>query len=102
MTKDGIEYNLEITPYFVEKEYNGSILKYKFSSDLYKNKFLILSKYTPDNKFMKKGVEIDRTLENDLLLYSAIEKRGFLIESSFLSKITKLSDIKIKITYEVM
>lgn len=101
MTKDGIEYDLNITPFIIQKTYNGMILNYKFSSEFYKNKFSVLSKFTIDSKMNKKGIKIDRTLENDLLLYSAIEKRGFLIETSHLTKINKLSDIKIKITYDV-
>jgi hypothetical protein len=101
MTKDGIEYNLDITPYIVTTHYEGCILTYKFSSEFYKNKFMMVSKYTTDKKMMKKGIEINRKLENDILLYSAIEKRGFQIETSHLTKIENLKDIKIKIMYDV-
>ena len=41
MTKDGIEYDFNITPYEIMKKYNGIILTYKFSSELYKNKFIM-------------------------------------------------------------
>lgn len=101
MTKDGIEYDLNITPYEVKKEYEGCILTYKFSSQFYKNKFTILSHYAADKKLQKVGVEVDRTLETDILLYSIIEKRGFQIVTSHLTKIENLKDIKIKISYDV-
>ena len=101
MTKDGIEYNLDITPYVIKKSYNGCILTYKFSSEFYKNKFNILSEYATDYNLQKIGIEIDRTLETDILLYSTIEKRGFQIETSHLTKIENLKDVKIKITYDV-
>jgi hypothetical protein len=65
------------------------------------NKFNILSHYASDKKLQKAGIEIDRTLETDILLYSAIEKRGFQIVTSHLNKIENLKDIKIKITYDV-
>lgn len=102
MTKDGIEYDLNVTPWIVEKKYNGCILTYKFSSELYKNKFAILSSITEVEKSMKKlGISYDMTLAKDIKLYSAIEKRGFQIVTSHLTSINKLSDLKVKISYDV-
>lgn len=102
MTKDGIEYDFNKTPYEVSKKYNGSILTYKFSSEFYKNKFIILSRESRVNKKLKLlGINYDETLLHDIKLYSLIEKRGFQIVTSHLTKINKISDLKIKISYDV-
>lgn len=102
MTKDGVEYDFDITPYKVDKKYNGTILTFKFSSEFYKNKFVILSKESRVNKKMKVlGISYDETLIHDIQLYSAIEKRGFQIVTSHLTKINKVSDLKVKISYDV-
>jgi hypothetical protein len=101
MTKDGIEYNLDITPWEVKKKYNGCILTYKFSSEFYKNKFIVLSKFTENKEMKKLGISIDNTMLSDIKLYSAIEKRGFQIITSHLEKLENLKDMKIKISFDV-
>lgn len=102
MTKDGIEYNFDKTPYETTKKYNGCVLTFKFSSEFYRNKFVILSKEPCVNKKMKMlGISYDETLLKDIKLYSIIEKRGFQIVTSHLTKISNLKDLKIKVSYDV-
>ena len=102
MTKDGIEYDFDITPYEVQKKYNGTILTYKFSSEFYKNKFVVLSGITEVERDMRKlGINCDVTLLRDIKLYSKIEKRGFQIVTSHLNKIDKMNELKVKISYDV-
>jgi len=102
MTKDGIEYDFNITPYETVKKYNGCILTFKFSSEFYKNKFDILSRETQLNKKLKiVGIDYDETLLHDIKLYFLIEKRGFQIVTSHLTKINKVTDLKVKISYDV-
>ena len=103
MTKDGIEYDFNKTPWETIKQYNGCNLVFKFSSEFYKNKFIILSRETHLNKKMKMlGISYDETLLHDIKLYSVIEKRGFQIVTSHLTKISNLKDLKIKVTYDVI
>ena len=89
MTKDGIEYNLLISPYIVKVKYEKCFLKFMFSSELYKNKFLNLriSHYERIvgrlKKLTKSNLEIKEiNIYSDITLYNMIEKRGFLIIES--------------------
>lgn len=103
MTKDGIEYDLNATPWEVQKKYNGCILTYKFSSEFYKNKFVILTQACECEKGLQKlNVIHDLTLARDIKLYSKIEKRGFQIVTSHLNKVNQVSDLKIKVSYDVL
>ena len=95
LTKRGIAYNLEKSPYEVEIEYQDETIKYKFSSLYYVNMF--------NDKLESNRNEINRSLSNrfgftiqndkisDLRLYSKVEKRGFLIETS--KEVIKCLDI---------
>lgn len=83
LTRAKIAYNLYKTPYVLERVYEGQIIKYHFSSELYKDKFESRTKenrYNLDlslwNRF---GFIINSALIADLRLYSSIEKRGYLI-----------------------
>ena len=86
LTRNGIAYNLKLSPYEVKIKYDkDSYIKYKFSSNLYKENF--------ENKLKENRVNISTSLSkrfgfiiineklSDLKLYSSIEKRGFLIET---------------------
>lgn len=86
LTRNGIAYNLKLSPYEVKVKYDkDSYVKYKFSSNLYKENF--------ENKLLSNRDSISRSLSKrfgfiivneklcDLKLYSSIEKRGFLIET---------------------
>ena len=86
LTRNGIAYNLKLSPYEVKIKYDkDSYIRYKFSSNLYKENF--------ENKLKDNRVNISTSLSKrfgfiivneklcDLKLYSSIEKRGFLIET---------------------
>ena len=86
LTRNGIAYNLSLSPYKLNIEYGkNDYITFKFSSDLYKDKFL--------NKLQENRVSINESLSKrfgfnilneklcDLKLYSSIEKRGFYIET---------------------
>lgn len=86
LTRNGIAYNLKLSPYEVIVNYNkNEQIKYKFSSNLYKENF--------ENKLLSNRDSISTSLSKrfgfiivneklcDLKLYSSIEKRGFLIET---------------------
>ena len=79
MTKNGIEMNLQISPYKVIK--NG--IEFHFSSKLYKKKFLdkleSYQEYVNDSLSNRFGVSVDFGILASIVLYSNIEKRGFLI-----------------------
>lgn len=85
MTPSGIEYRLEISPYYVNVEYhNGNKIAFYFSSELGKRKFsqgleenrqAIHESLT--NRFrMKFKISPDFC---DLQFYKRIERRGYLI-----------------------
>lgn len=104
MTKDGIEYNFDITPYHVEKKYNGCILTYKFSSDLYKNKFIMNTRENfkkVDKKLKTIGINFEIGILEDIKEYVKIEKRGFQIVTSHLTKIRSVKDLKIKTSFDI-
>lgn len=86
MTKDGIEYNLLISPYIVEIKYEDKYLNFMFSSELYKNKFINMRAAHNERiverlkKLTKSNLEIKEfNIYSDITLYNMIEKRGFLI-----------------------
>ena len=83
LTRSLIAYDLNISPHVYEVEYQNSVVKYVFSSNLYKVSFV--------NKLEQNRAKINQSLSNrfgftiranklaDLKLYLTIEKRGFLI-----------------------
>lgn len=83
LTKSNIAYDLNKSPHELSVEYNSCTIKYVFSSELYRTKFL--------DKFNDNRGKINTSLSNrfdiniqchmlaDLKLYKTIEKRGFLI-----------------------
>lgn len=86
LTRNGIAYNLKLSPYEHIIDYpNGESVKYKFSSQLYRENFINKVKGNREkisqslsNRF---GIDISNDVLCDLKLYSSIEKRGFLIET---------------------
>lgn len=97
LTKSKIAYDLKISPHQVVMDYGtGEKVKFIFSSELYKNKFL--------ERYEEHREQINNSLSNrfgikivindlaDLRLYTTIEKRGFLIYKG-LVKIECLNDI---------
>lgn len=83
LTRNNICYELEKSPYKVIVDYDDIEVEYRFSSELYVNKFC--------EKFVDNRININKSLSNrfgialklnrlaDLKLYITIEKRGFLI-----------------------
>lgn len=82
MTRNGIVYNLNISPYRITIDdltfYFSSInhLK-KFSDKLNENRKII--KHSLSKRF---GFTVNITLLADIVLYSRVETRGFLITSN--------------------
>lgn len=86
LTRNGITYNLKLSPYeHIIKYSNGETIKYKFSSVLYREKFITRlneNRETINNSLSKRfGIELNNNVLCDLKLYSCIEKRGFLVET---------------------
>lgn len=83
LTRNGISYNLEQSPYKVVKTYNNTEIIYKFSSQLYVDKFTtrIDDNRKKVNDFISKKYKVDfsNDILSDLKLYSETEKRGFFI-----------------------
>lgn len=85
LTRNGIAYNLKLSPYKITVKYDQESITYKFSSQLYKDNFqnkLKDHRKTIENSLSKRfGFIIVNEKLSDLKLYSSIEKRGFLIET---------------------
>lgn len=99
LTRDGIAYNLELSPYKEVITYSkNDSLTFIFSSELYRGKF--------KEKLEANREKINTSLSNrfkfnivndklsDIQLYSSVEKRGFLIKEGE-SKYKCLSTIKL-------
>lgn len=76
ITRDGIEYNFDITPYRTNISYGKLILQYRFSSKLYQEKFQRLHL---ENKSKTYPLNSNMEIFDDINGYAKIEKRGFLI-----------------------
>ena len=84
LTRRGVCYDLETTPYNYRIEYNDNSIIYNFSSEYNKERFI--------NRLVSNREYINNSLSNrfgvttyfpelcDIKLYSIIEKRGFLIQ----------------------
>ena len=97
LTKSKIAYDLNISPHVENIKYgSGENIKFVFSSELYRVKFL--------NRLMEHREQINNSLSNrfgfkivndklaDIKLYTTIEKRGFLLYKG-LVKVECLNDI---------
>lgn len=100
MTINGIEYNLDLSPYAVEVEYGKIKIIYTFSSKLYVDKFMV---YLNSKEILEKNKKLQRKLfgigQNfrilyDLNKYKNLEKRGYLVYYNN-KKITKSEDLEI-------
>lgn len=92
MTRDGVFYNLDVSDYRVDI----GELTFVFSSALHMRKFIDrlnenrdIINYSLNRRFKMK---VDASLIADIVLYSKIETRGFLIECKD-GKYTCLSEI---------
>ena len=85
MTRNGIEYNLNISPYFCIK----NDVKFVFSSQTHLNKFKENIYKNRDNMreslSRRYGISSNINLLADIVLYKKIETRGFLIISEGVS-----------------
>ncbi len=86
LTRNGIAYNLSLSPYKLTVKYDkDDYITYKFSSQLYKDNFQNKMKSNRENiknSLSKRfGFIIVNEKLSDLKLYSIIEKRGFLLET---------------------
>lgn len=83
LTRRGVTYDLEHSPYVYKIQYGDNIYDYKFSSKLYLDKFMQKSfdnrKQVNESLTKRFGFAIESNLIADIKLYASIEKRGFLI-----------------------
>ena len=83
LSRGGICYNLEVTPYFITIKYDDRKVIFNFSSDYYKNKFeLKLNEHREKiNESLSKrfGLSYFNPLLADIVLYSKVETRGFYL-----------------------
>ena len=83
ISRRGVVYNFDISPYKLIVDYQDEELEFVFSSQLYKDKFY--EKYLDNrdvinsslSKRFKLNIEVNKLA--DLQLYRNTEKRGFLI-----------------------
>lgn len=98
LTVRGIAYDLELSPYKSEIIYNQEKITFKFSSKMYETKFndkLVENRNKISTSLSNRfGFNISNDLLSDIILYSKIEKRGFLIISEK-EKYRCLSSIKL-------
>ena len=85
LTKSGIAYDLNLSPYKFKISYGDEYVEYTFSSELYRDKFRdkIQDHRNKINMSLSKrfGYEITNNILSDIKLYTATEKRGFLLET---------------------
>ena len=83
LTRKGVAYDFNISPYRYNVDYGVSSTTFVFSSTFYMNSFIERMKSNREkiNKSLSNrfGFDISNNLLCDLKLYSSIEKRGFLI-----------------------
>ena len=83
LTRGGVAYDLNKSPYLYNVVYDDCYISYYFSSEFYLNKF---KQKLEDNRLSinqslsnRFGISVDLKKLCDLKLYSVIEKRGFLV-----------------------
>jgi hypothetical protein len=83
LTRNGVAYDLDKTPYVYKIGYGDNVYEFKFSSKLYLEKFMQKSfehrKQVNESLTKRFGFVIESNLLADIKLYATIEKRGFLI-----------------------
>lgn len=83
LSRGGICYNLEVTPFFIKNKYEEYKVLFHFSSDFYKNKFesQVNEHREKINKSLSKrfGLSYINPILADIVLYSKIETRGFYL-----------------------
>lgn len=83
LSRGGICYNLEVTPFFKSEKYEDKKVTFNFSSEFYKNKFESQIKEHREkiNQSLSKrfGLVYINPLLADIVLYSKVESRGFYL-----------------------
>lgn len=83
LTRRGVAYNLDESPYRLEVPYEDQTLVYVFSSDWNRRRFydgfLDNREKVSESLSRRFGFEIQNDLISDVRYYGMIEKRGFLI-----------------------
>jgi len=102
MTKDGIEYNLNITPYVFKHYYYDLEITYKFSSQLYLDKFLEFICNDESESVRVNCIKADLRLLKDIKAYSKIEKRGFHIVKNDEVIFNNLNDITVIPRFDII
>lgn len=84
LTRNGIAYDLKLSPYKLHLKYKESEITFIFSSQLNVDRFkdkLNENRETINNSLSKRfGFSIVNNTLCDIKLYNTIEKRGFLID----------------------
>ena len=102
LSRGGVAYDLSLSPFKVELNYGEEKITFKFSSELNVGRF--------ENKIKEHRENITKSLSNrfnigidipvisDIVLYSKVEKRGFLVvingEECKCQNIIKLTGVK--------
>ena len=83
LSRGGVAYDLNLSPFKVEVDYEGEKVTFKFSSELNVKRFedkvkehRETIKTSLSNRF---NMGIDIPVISDIVLYTKVEKRGFLI-----------------------
>lgn len=100
LTRNGICYDLKVSPYELEVEYEEQLILYKFSSILNRNKFIAQASdnrkritASLSNRF---GFINSNDVLSDLVLYNKLEKRGFYVKLEIENEeILCLSDLEL-------
>ena len=83
LTRNGIAYNLRLSPHIEVINYQNGEMTFVFSSDLYRRKFIEKREETKREVesiiFRRFGMRFECQEFSDVYLYKKIEKRGFLI-----------------------
>lgn len=83
LSRGGICYNLEMTPFLKSDKYDETKVVFHFSSDFYKNKFesQVEEHREKINQSLSKrfGLTYINPILADIVLYSKVESRGFYL-----------------------
>lgn len=102
LSRGGVAYDLNLSPFKVEVKHGEDKITFKFSSELNVKRFE--DKLKEHRETIKKSLSnrfnmgIDIPIISDIVLYSKVEKRGFLIlmneEEYKCQNIIKLTGVK--------
>ena len=83
LTRGGVAYNLDVSPYRYNVDYKNSTVTFCFSSSFYQDNFIRKLKTNREkiNKSLSNrfGFNFENNVLCDMKLYTSIEKRGFLL-----------------------